>query len=431
MQSDTKLVVRANVWRMVRLARPLYLFTTPTTRTKGTFGRFGFWQGFPSQLHEVMVSYLLAFTSGMSLLVGSTSGQKKSPIPLSIAKRSTAQLASSMFIASSTVAVATAAVAAPTTPSLAIQLDDKLYTKSQFNLPPSLATYPSSFAGIWEATYKFVDASFTTDIPLKQLSTDVNVAGFRKYSVAFAPDIGADFVTNVQFKLSPGSDTSVVEDRQFNLINALQSVNKATVDQVVYEPDKNANRLSLKYTDPRGTGKIELFSNSRSQGMVDRSTFPASLFATYRRPGQQSPAATANKPTYGSTTDPTADSSLSTPPGTGTGSGPGPSFTSADLAGDGYRTFETLRQVTVRSINGQQASEIYCDYGLECVYYPLSSATGGGSGSDGSDVSGGGVDSMLATVKIFSYLIPQDGLYFTRAEKPVGVFLYAVAMRRV
>jgi hypothetical protein len=47
MQSDTKLVVRANVWRMVRLARPLYLFTTPTTRTKGTFGRFGFLAGLP------------------------------------------------------------------------------------------------------------------------------------------------------------------------------------------------------------------------------------------------------------------------------------------------------------------------------------------------------------------------------------------------
>ena len=131
-----------------------------------------------------MVSSVLTFIIGTCLLIDSVNGKRISLIPRTIAQRSTAQVLSSAFVASTTIAAAAAIVpAATSTPSLAKQLDDQLYTKSQFNLPPSLTTYPSSFAGIWSATYKFVDASFTTDIPLKQLSSDVNVAGFRKYSV--------------------------------------------------------------------------------------------------------------------------------------------------------------------------------------------------------------------------------------------------------
>lgn len=396
----------------------------------------------------MMVSSLFILLIGTSLLIGRINGKRISLIPLTIAQRSTAQVLSSAFIASSTIAAAAATTTASTpTPSLAKQLNDQIYTKSQFNLPPSLTTYPSNFAGIWTANYKYVDASFTTDIPLKELSSDVNVAGFRKYSVAFVPDIGADFITNVQFKRGPGdSSNSVVEDRQFNLINTLQSVNKATVDGMVYEPDKNANRLSLKYTDPRGTGKIELFSNYRSQGMINKATYPESLFATY---GSRSGLTTSSNAQSGTSTSTSTSTNIGTGTNTGCGCGAGSgctcgSITMADLAGGGYRTFESMRQVSVRTINGQQASEIYCDYGLECAYYPLMSRVGAGggtgsgtesgteSGGSGGDSAGAGaVDTMLATVKIFSYLIPQDGLYFSRPEKPVGVFLYAVVMRRV
>ena len=171
----------------------------------------------------------------------------------------------------------------------------------------------------------------------------------------------------------------------------MQVVNAATVDDIEYDPQSNPNRCSLKYTDARSNGRIELFSNYREQTVLPTASFPAPLFATYQSPS------TTNEPLSSTTR------SLST----------------NDLSADGYRTFESLRQVTTRIVNGQRASQTTCDYALEYKYYPV------------------GDKEMVGTLTLASYLLPisgggalgGQGLGLT--DKPVGVFLYAFGMTKL
>jgi len=324
-----------------------------------------------SILPLMLVLLLLLLTSSLS---GAT-------VPQSILARARAPLATAAGVMTAATAAATAAGTVPLAaiqppPSLPVlsvaDLDKQEYAKSPFNLPPGEAKYPTFLEGVWRADCRFVDAVFTPQIPLKQLSSDVNVAGFRKYSVGFFPDLGSDYTTNFQWKLRNGY---AVEDRVFNLVNTLRTVNGATVDDVEYDPVQNPNRCSLRYTDSRSTGKLELFTNYREQQpSLAPAAFPARLFATYRPSSQPVTAANVKS---------------------------------------ACRTFESFRQSSVRAVTGQRASQIILDYALEWCYFEL----------DGGDV--------LATARILSYLQPQDPLYFVRPEKPVGCFEYAVAMRRV
>ena len=105
--------------------------------------------------------------------------------------------------------------------SLSAQLTNPQYTKRLFNIPPGAAQYPSSFQGLWSTSYKFVDAKFDPTIPMKELAKDVNVAGFRKYSVAFIPDVGKDFSCRLQFKKG---GKGIVEDRVTDLVHPLNTL---------------------------------------------------------------------------------------------------------------------------------------------------------------------------------------------------------------
>ena len=303
-------------------------------------------------------------------------------VPQSMLLRARMPAYTAATVMTAATAAATAAGNVPITtsqsPVLSVDdLDKQEYAKSPFNIPPSEMYFPPFLSGLWTAEFRFVDAVFTRQIPLKQLSSDVNVAGFRKYSVSFFPDLGADFTTNLQWKVRSGGDGVgyAVEDRVFNLANTLRVVNGAAVDNVEYDPQQNPNRCSLRYTDSRSTGKLELFTNSRQQqqSLMPETTFPAALFATYR---------------------------------------PSAPVTSANVR-SACRTFESFRQSSVRAITGQRASQVIVDYGLEWRFFEM----------DGGDV--------LGTARIVSYLQPQDSLYFIRPEKPVGMFLYAVAMKKV
>ena len=220
------------------------------------------------------------------------------------------------------------------------ECDDPAYKKSLFNRPPGVLIYPDYFDGTWATTFQFSDAKFTDQLTMKELSSDVNVAGFRKYGVAYMPDIGSSFTCGLRYTKKSGS---VLEDREFNLRGILQSATQGTADEIEYDYKKDANRCSVKYHDAKGSGKQEMFTNFRYHD---------------------------------------------TPP-------------------DGsFHTIENIRQSTVRTKFQQRASQTIVDYGLEWTYLRVSPGV------------------MTGSLKIISYLMPQDNLYFTRPEKPVGVFLY-------
>ena len=77
--------------------------------------------------------------------------------------------------------------------------DDKSIEKSVFNIPPNPIEYPSSFSGEWDIDLKFEDTVFTEQIRYSEIARDVNVAGFRKYSIGLFPDIGKDLRTKLRF----------------------------------------------------------------------------------------------------------------------------------------------------------------------------------------------------------------------------------------
>ena len=226
------------------------------------------------------------------------------------------------------------------------ECDNPTYKKSLFNIPPGPITFPDYLEGTWITKFQFEDAKFTDQFTMKELSSDVNIAGFRKYGVAYMPDIGANFECNLRYTKQA---RKVQEDRVFNLRSILQGATKASADEIEYDMEKDPNRCSLKYHDSVGSGKQELFTNYRKQETLPDGTF---------------------------------------------------------------RTVENIRQSTTRVKIQQRASQTIVDYGLVWNFSMIDPAI------------------ITGTLKIISYLMPQDNLYFTRPEKPVGVFLYNIKMTK-
>jgi hypothetical protein len=225
-----------------------------------------------------------------------------------------------------------------------------------FNLPPKELSYPAYFDGTWDTSIRYEDASFSPEVPINTLSRDVNVAGFRKYSVAYLPDVGSDFECQLKFTKQPSG--LVAQDLKHNIRSILANSVSATADDIEYDPAQNANRYTVRYKDAKGSGKMELFTNFRSQGDTSR--------------------------------------------------------------GGPFRTFESIRQASVRlKENKQPTQTMVVDYGIEWVLVPQQ------------PTADGPVRKLEGTLKLVSYLIPQDDLYFIRPERPVGIFLYSVEMRRV
>jgi hypothetical protein len=182
-------------------------------------------------------------------------------------------------------------------------LDLPKYEKSVFNLPPSQFIYPDYMEGYWLVDFTFVGGQFSPQYPAELLARNPNIAGFRKYSVMVAPDIGAS-PKQVPLHFIRKGAGGCYEDRTSN-IPALISrfVNNVDVDSIAYDPDSNPNRISAVFRDARSAGKLELFVNDRKVEI-----FPG---------------------------------------------------------GDGYRTLEQCRQSTTRAINGQKATQLIVDYAVE------------------------------------------------------------------
>lgn len=81
------------------------------------------------------------------------------------------------------------------------KLDDQTYRKPIFNLPPSEQEFPSYYKGLWDCEYRYSSAEFSDKVQFQSLQRDPNVAGFRKFSVAYMPDIGKDVKTTSKYSL--------------------------------------------------------------------------------------------------------------------------------------------------------------------------------------------------------------------------------------
>lgn len=57
-------------------------------------------------------------------------------------------------------------------------LEDKLYKKTLFNIPPAEPIYPDVFLGTWMAQYTYDSAVFTDKVMFQDLQRDPNVAGY-------------------------------------------------------------------------------------------------------------------------------------------------------------------------------------------------------------------------------------------------------------
>jgi hypothetical protein len=240
-------------------------------------------------------------------------------------------------------------------------LQSESYVKPLFNLPPSVFNYPKYFEGSWKANLTYKDALFTSDISRKELLQDVNIAGFRRYSVAFIPDIGSS-ANNILFQFistSKSNSSVIIEDRQTNVISLFNSFTtqfNTSLDKFEYNAKDNPNRLSIQFHTPTITGRAELFTNYRSLTYLD----------------------------------------------------------------NGIKTIEHFRQSTVRRKEGQQASQIICDFAMEWTFIPVSFS------SDNTNVT-----EMYGTCNLLAYLQPQDDLYFVRSNRPVVLFEYATKFQKI
>jgi hypothetical protein len=165
------------------------------------------------------------------------------------------------------------------------------------------------------------------------------------------------------------------------------------VTEVSYDPDKNPNRLSVRYQESGGgVGRVELFFNSRR---VDR------VKARVSTEGSQ--AAVDN---------PIAGAGIGAEAGAGAGTGTTTTAGSVDV-------WEQVRQSSARQAVGRKASQTIGDYLIHTHLQQRSSSSSG---------SGGGGD-YEGFVHVYSYLIPQDPLFERRPSQPVGVFRYDITMQ--
>lgn len=154
-------------------------------------------------------------------------------------------------------------------------IDNTEYKKPLFNLPPTELEFPKTFLGEWDANYVYESAEFTDKVLFTDLQRDVNVAGFRKYSVVYMPDIGKDVSTILRF-VDTENNGRVTEDISFNLKSLIErqiSDSKCIVKKVVYNPTMNANRIGINYEDTKGRGSIEIFVNNRKSRADDTSFY--------------------------------------------------------------------------------------------------------------------------------------------------------------
>lgn len=183
--------------------------------------------------------------------------------------------ASAAVLSGSTISsvVPSVANAAPTGGSLAERLSQKdpaLLQNSVFNLPPPVQVYPQFMRGTWNVTLEYAGYLFPSQkISRSRLTQDVQIPGFQKCSIALLSDVGKE---TVQYTMSIDPDTGL-EDRIKTLTTSIDGHSGySAIQQVLYNPKANPNRLSLVFVEYRTTNaeRIELFCNGRESELIDR-----------------------------------------------------------------------------------------------------------------------------------------------------------------
>ena len=286
-------------------------------------------------------------------------------------------------------------------------LENEKYKKNIFNVPPQAFQYPLYFEGTWLCDYDFQSAIFTPTIPFQQLSSDVNVAGFRKYSILKFPDVGSNYkniIATYSRDITSGKSDHVNENVISNVNNQFLVAaikNQPIIDNIEYDGQQNPNRLSLSFHDSSSYGRIETFTNSRSSSSVN---------------DQNSITMNDQLPSINS-----------------------------------FQTIEFLRQSTSRQRFGERPSQLICDYAIEYTYEPhFNTQTSSNNNSDNLKpkstsevtkkldvtintaelITNTNIKDMTGKCRIFSYIIPQDDLYFQRPSLPVCLFSYNFKMTK-
>jgi len=144
------------------------------------------------------------------------------------------------------------------------QRDASVLQNRLFNVPPAAQVYPDWMRGDWRVQSQFLGYLFpSTTISKPRLTQNYSgVAGFQKCSIAVTADVGKENV-HYNFRIDPATG---LEDRAFNFQQQIDAyLGYKAVQSVIYDGNKNPNRLSIDFVDYRTTNaeRIELFCNAR------------------------------------------------------------------------------------------------------------------------------------------------------------------------
>lgn len=150
--------------------------------------------------------------------------------------------------------------------------DPSALSNSVFNIPPSTQVYPQFMRGSWNVTLQYGGYIFPSQkIPRSRLTTNAQIPGFQKCSIAALSDVGKEVV---HYTLNI-DEISGLEDRQTTLTTSIDDhLGYSAVQEVLYNPKSNANRLSIVFYGYKTTNaeRIELFCNGRESELIKPQT---------------------------------------------------------------------------------------------------------------------------------------------------------------
>ncbi len=146
--------------------------------------------------------------------------------------------------------------------------DPSALSNSVFNIPPSTQVYPEFMRGSWNVTLQYGGYLFPSkNIPRSRLTTNAQVPGFQKCSIAALSDVGKE-VVHYTMNID---ESSGLEDRQTSLTTSINDhLGYTAIQEVLYNPKSNANRLSIVFYEYKTTNaeRIELFCNGRESELI-------------------------------------------------------------------------------------------------------------------------------------------------------------------
>ena len=146
--------------------------------------------------------------------------------------------------------------------------DPSALSNSVFNIPPGTQVYPQFMRGSWNVTLQYSGYIFPSQkIPRSRLTTNAQVPGFQKCSIAALSDVGKEVV---HYKMEIDEATGL-EDRKTSLGTSVDDhLGYSAVQEVLYNPKANPNRLSIVFYGYKTTNaeRIELFCNGRESELI-------------------------------------------------------------------------------------------------------------------------------------------------------------------